>query len=200
MSCNTINYKGNTNYEDIGPHGNATGYFAPLDLAFSPSQPMNDFQTRMVNHNPLFANVIYSDQDKKNDILLISPQTEEKINSNVDEIVSSLYKRDNDIAKQISSTTNRQYLYPHVPTVQDGIPFPLSRNQYYSTQRHGSELLEDFNLQQDIPSILNDTNSTSYNITGMNFFKFILLLILISVLVYGGYWLYKNDQSYKTSE
>jgi hypothetical protein len=214
MSCHTIHNRENINYENVGPYGNSSGSFAPLDIAFNNSLPMSDFQNRIVNQNSLLMNndnlvPNYETNHINNNIqnilgtgrkILISPQSEEKINNNVDEIVGAYYNRDNDIAKLSSPTTNKQYLYPHVPVIQNGIAFPLTRDQHYSHQQYGSELLEDFNLQQDARNAWNSTNSTSYTISGMSFLKFILLLILIAVLIYGVYWLYKNGSSTTTTE
>lgn len=190
MSCQTIHTRDNIDYEN-GPFGNSIGSFAPLDTAFNYSAPMAEFQNKLINQNPLLIkndNIIPESETK----ITISPQSEEKINNNVDEIINSYYNRDKDIGNLTSFATNKQYVYPNIPVVQNGIRFPLTRNQHYSLDKHGSELLEDFNLGQDAQDIWDNTNTTSYSITGMSFFKFILLLILIAILVYAIYWLYKT--------
>ncbi|XWV26933.1 hypothetical protein QJ857_gp0116 [Tupanvirus soda lake] len=206
MSCNIANNgRTNINYENVGPYGNSSGSFASLDTAFSPSGPMNDFQNRMINKNPIFVqNVENDDANVDNNIqtllrsyqadeLKISPQSEEKIDNNVDQMIGALYNRDFEHNKQNTRSVNKQYLYPHIPVVQNGVNFPLNRQQNYSAQQYGTELLEDFNLQQEVQDIWANTDNTSYSLTGMSFFKFLLLLILIAVLVYGIYWLYTNN-------
>ncbi|XWV25596.1 hypothetical protein QJ856_gp0158 [Tupanvirus deep ocean] len=210
MSCNIANNgRTNINYENVGPYGNSSGSFASLETAFSPSAPMNDFQNKMTNKNPLFIQNMDSDNANINnniqtmlkschsDEFKISPQSEEKIDNNVDQMIGALYNRDLEYNKQNTTSVNKQYLYPHIPVVQNGVNFPLNRQQHYSAQQYGTELLENFDLQRDAQNIWDNTNNTSYSLTGMSFFKFLLLLILIAVLVYGIYWLYTNNTETK---
>ena len=199
MSCNTIYNGRNINYEKVGPYGNPSGSFATLDTAYAPSAAMSDFQNKMASYNPLMTQHLVNDEnsDINNNIqILISPQSEEKINNNVDMMVGALYNRDNDYSRQNDMATINQYMYPHVPVVQNDINFPLTRAQHYSAQQYGTELLEDFNLQQDAQ---NAANSTSNCMTGMNLLKFILLIILIAALIYAIYWLYKGGNDTKTT-
>jgi hypothetical protein len=219
MSCNAVNHgRTNINYENVGPYGNSMGSFAPLDTAYTPSLPMSDFQKKMSFHGPSLTHDMLLTQNSANDenaninnniqMLLkqqhaqdntmISPQSEEKINSNVDMMLGTLYNRDNDFAKQDDKITNKQYLYPHMPIVQNGINFPLTRAQYYSPGQHGSELLEDFNPQQNAQNIWENAN-TSQCLLKMSFFKFLLLIILIAALIYGIYLLYKNGEKTHTT-
>lgn len=209
MSCHTLPDRSqfnlpngdDNNYEIVGTQGNNNNNasFANLDIAYDSTLPMNDFQRKMMlgnqpqneQDNTLFEN-------SRQDQMVLSPQSEEKINNNVDEIVNTFYNRDADFLKQNGRLANKQYLYPHIPAVQDGVKIPLDRSQNYPS-RNGSELLEDFNLQQDAQRLQqeaqrawNTTNTTSYNITGMSFFKFVLLVVLLVALIYGVYWLYKT--------
>lgn len=192
MSSNTIPSKGNqisASYENIGPYGNATGSFANLDTAFDQSVPMCQFQNRLA-HNPMIAQKL---ADYDNDQILISPQSEEKINSNVEKIVA-YYDRNRDIANQISPQTAKQYINPEIPIVQNGVSFPLNRSQHYPPQ-YGSELLEGYDLQEDTQYVLDSTNTVSGPTAGTSFVKFILLILLIAILIYGAYWIYKNGIS-----
>ena len=206
MSCNTIYNGRNINYEKVGPYGNSSGSFATLDTAFAPSATMSDFQNRMASHNPLMTQKSVNNETsnindniqmlmRQQDDILISPQSEEKINNNVDMMVGALYNRNNDYSRQNDMATLNQYMYPHIPVVQNDINFPLTRAQHYPAQQYGTELLEDFNLQQDAQNL----NSTSRCMTGMNLLKFILLIILIAALIYGIYWLYKGGSDTKNT-
>lgn len=208
MSCNTVhNNRTNINYENVGPYGNSYGSFAPLETAYAPSDTMSDFQNKMASNNltaaPDLGNNINNNVQllvkQYQDDMTISPQSEEKINSNVDMMIGALYNRNADYSQQNSANANKQYLYPQIPVVQNGINFPLTRAQHYTAQQHGSELLENFNLEQDINNAWNNANNTTENLTGMNLFKFILLVILIAALVYAIYWLYQNGKKTSTT-
>src|SRR5437870_4953620 len=127
MSYNTINNsKSNIGYDNVGPYGNSSGSFATLDIAFSPSATMSDFENRMKGQNSLFTNVRCVDDNN----YMISPQSEEKINNGVDQMVGAFYNRDKDLSNQIN---------PQNQTVQNGIDMPLNRSQQYNAQQLGSE-------------------------------------------------------------
>jgi len=189
MSCHDFHNKNQIN--NIEPSGNSSDLFATLDTAYNQSPYMDNFQSKIINNN----SQIIQNQDPNEDILIF-PQSEQKINNNVDEMMGLYYNRN--LSDQKS---NKQYMYPHIPTVQNGVQFPLNRT--HRQQSIDSALLEKFNLQQDAHNIWNNTNSTSYSATGMSFFKLILLLILIAALIYAGYFLYKSNSkksiNYNTS-
>lgn len=167
MLRNTTNISGNDiDYEN--PNDNSC-HFANLDVAFNPSGLMNDFQNKMVSKNPFSQKLMENDVFDIND-LKISQQSEEKIDNNIDQMIGALYNSDHEFTKQ------------------NGVQIPLTRQQYYLTQQHGSELLEKFK-----------SHDTSCTINGMNFFKFLLLLILIAALIYGIYWLYKENDYTKST-
>jgi hypothetical protein len=200
MPC-TIDHdsRKNINYDKVGPNLNSSTSFATLDTAFSQSPAMQDFQCKMLSHNPMLSQNLVDEQnvsvqDNSQDGIIISQESEEKMNNNAEEMIGALYNRDQEHARQIKNNSNaKQYLYPHIPVVQNGVQFPLDRTHRYTAQQHGSELIEKFDIGDDAQYVWDTTNQTTYELTGMSFFKFILLLILIAILIYGIYWLYTNN-------
>jgi len=172
--------------------GRTNGSFATLDTAFDQSPHMSDFQNRLMNHNPLLSQHFADNQNvaicsSPHSGMLISPQSEEKINHNVDVMVGALYNRNADFMNQNASPSIKM----------GGVNIPLNRTQRYTSQQHGSELLENFNLEQDARNVWENTNQTSQNITGMSFLKFVLLLFLIALFIYGIYWLFNQGRKNK---
>lgn len=177
--------------------GNASGSYASLDAAFTQSPHMSDFQDKLNRRNPLAKKQI-------NVCDIISIQSEEKINSNIDDMVGAIYNRNSEVAKLSGRPGS-----------------PLNRSQRLPNNL-GSELLEDFQLQdvagdiqrgaeditediqrgaQDIQEkaedLYADINQTSYKTTGMSFAKLLLLLILLGVLIYAIYCLFGGGGSNK---
>ncbi|BCS82897.1 hypothetical protein QLL95_gp1226 [Cotonvirus japonicus] len=171
------------------PKGKTSGSFAPLDIAFNHSPSMSDFKNRLSNTNPIFSDD-HHDQIIDNHLRnlpdcnencdnVLSNHSEQKLNSGVDQIVGEYYDRNKAIHKQLSTDhAGNQYFNPQVPTVQNGIQFPLTRHQYIPSQVHGSELLEGFDGARR---------------PCMGFWEMLVLIILIIVLIYGIYWLYKSN-------
>ncbi|AVL94597.1 hypothetical protein ma211 [Moumouvirus australiensis] len=152
---------------------------ATLDTAYNNSNLMRDFQNKLSGNNTLSNNINDNISQLRNNQIL-PHQSEEKIDVNVDKIVGEYYNRDDDIKRQLNrDSTGNEYIYPNVPTAQNGVNFPLDRSQYYSPQVYGSELLEGY------------TNTGS----GIDFWRLLLLIILIVALIYGIYWLYNNNKS-----
>lgn len=174
MSYNTINnVKSNIGYENVGPYGNSSGSFATLDMAYSPSATMSDFENRMKGENSLLPNIRCTDDNK----YLISPQSEEKINNGVDQMIGAFYNRDKDLANQIN---------PQIQTVQNGVEFPLNRSQQYNTQQQlGSELLEKFDGQA----------VNQYNQCKPSYWKFVLLVVAVLILLYLIYKIIKQNKT-----
>lgn len=83
---------------------------------------------------------------------------------------------------------------PGQPIFQNGIEFPLNRSQHYDMAPLGSNLLENFEIDDQIRTAWDSKHGRFYSSTGMNFFKFILLVILIIILIYGAYYLYKKNK------
>lgn len=186
MSCSAIHNRSNINYENVSPYGDKSNTLATLDIAFNQSGQMNDFQNKMENQitNNNIPNIndninnnindnIQSMLGKENNGFLLSSQSEEKLDNNVEEMLGAYYNKD--ILKQNET-----------PLI------PLIRNQPYSP--YNSKLSEKFNLQQNAGQLWTDTNTTSYNATGMSFLKFLILIVLIVILIYCIYWLYRNNK------
>lgn len=182
----------------MGSLNSGSGSFASLDTAFSQSPHMTEFQEKVNRGNPMGRNQV-------NGCDLITTQSEEKINNNVDEIVGSFYNRDADIIRQSGDRSARQYLQPHVPEVHDGVTIPLDRSQRYPDNL-GSELLEGFDVQQDLRNaaynlqqgardVVADANQAAHNMSSMNFWKILLFIILIILLVYAGYCLFVGNET-----
>ena len=186
MSCSGYHVNTQNQTEISGaPVGNSMGSYAPLDVAFSQSEQMDDFQHRLMSHNPLISQKIADNN------IQLSVQSEEKINNKVDEMIGAYYSRDNEYGK-FTGTHNNQYNNQHnnQHNNQTGIKFPLDRSQHYPANQLGSELLENFNNQYYQPMSTYGSSSNK-----MSFFKIVLIIVIIVALVYGGYWLYKNNSN-----
>jgi hypothetical protein len=174
MLCPTYQDKNQSNFGAI--NDDSYGTFATVDSAFEQPGSLN----KMVEQNPNNSDSVH------------------KINNNIKNFISDkkYYKRNEEYQKLNNpQLTNREFLYPNIPVIQDGIAFPLNRYQYYPARRLGTTLLENFDLQQQANNAWYNANATSREFTGMNFYKFILLVILIVLVIYGGCLLYKNGQS-----
>ena len=85
-----------------------------------------------------------------------------------------------DAQKQFSlQGTHHQYLCPQIPNVEGGIQFPLDRQSHLPANRLGSELLEGYD--------------NAGRVSCLGFWETLLLIILIVILIYGIYWLYKSN-------
>lgn len=150
------------NYNNVEPNENEQNSFSNIDAAFAQSSTMNNFQNQMMSHNPLtsqgLVNNSFNAEPLQEGNINISAQSEEKIDSKVDEIVGNFY----------------------------------DQNKQFNNTNTNTEFIENFNLQQDTQNALNNTNATSYRCTGMSFFKLVLLLVLLGLLVYAGYLLYSG--------
>ncbi len=187
----------------IQGNNNGVGSLAPLDSAFNYSQSMSNFQNDLIAKNPLLAHSVVSDSNvnsginkKINSLIkecgecerpqsgsnpdlhnLLSQQSEEKINNGVDEIIKSI------------NNPNLEHSVTKASAPQ--------RGQRFQSDSYGSELLEKFNGVQTIPATPVMLNTTTYT-QGMGMFRTILLLVLIAILIYAIYWLYKNNKSKNT--
>jgi hypothetical protein len=185
MSCNIvntpagqqINADGSNNY--VFPY-NGNGSFATLDAAFTPTNTMSDFQNKVLGSNPLYQNLQTSHNyqapnapNATNNQLGLSPQSEEKINNNVDQLVVAIYNKDKLYSKLNSPNC------ANLPSSPNSIKYPLTRHQYYPSHL-GSELLEGYDPYQT-------SNSGK-------FFRTIIIIILIIILIYAIYWFYKNSK------
>ena len=188
-----------------GPYGNSSGSFAPLDTAFSLSPHMSEFQDRITHGAPLTSRKI-------NVCDIISTQSEEKINNNIDDIAGAIYDR-NHVNTKMAHTVPTGHVYPtaptghvyptaptghvyptapagHVyPTAPAGHVSPTNKQYIYPLNNSGSEQLENFNLQQGTQNLLNEANQTAYNVSGMSFWKLLLLVILLVIFIYAVYCL-----------
>lgn len=135
--------------------------YAFLDTAFINSTSMEPYETKM-----------------KNNDLLLSPQSEQKIDSCVDSLFHA-YDRTSDVLNQTEDHNKHRYLNPHDSETQNGVVIPLTRSQKYANHQHGSELLEGFN---------NFGPQT-------NWWKWILIIILLAIIIYAVYIWYKNKNS-----
>lgn len=197
---NTRNQSFQHNLVSAEPQGtSSTGSYAPLDAAFNQSEQMSDFQQRLATHNPLISSRSMGNCQAQGDVQL-SAQSEEKINNKVDEMIGSYYNRDNDYAKLGDKNMYDQYRNSEIPNVQEGIQFPLNRSQHYPANQLGSELLEKFdsryyNGSQQQGGYWEKIKNNVQKCTGMTFFQLVLLVAVIVLLIYGGYWLYKNNST-----
>lgn len=158
---------------------NASGQYAPLDAAYN---------------SPYVQSGVASEAKVNNDIhsylaseLLITPQSEEKINDSVDQLLGAYYKRDQDFINQNNTNAAyNRYLNLQAPMTQDGINFPLNRMQQYPPQKYGSELLEGY-------------DGLSYNTKNnmCDIMKFLLVLLVVIVIIYLLYWIF-TDKSTKS--
>ena len=183
MSSNVLYDNIQSNNSSVGPYGNSSGSFATLDVAYNHSLPMSDFTNKMMKRNPLTRDQSCDHDD------IISSQSVDKINNNIDEMVGAIYNRDVDIAKQTSPS--KQQSYPHSPVMKNGVTMPLNRSQTYPSHL-GSELLENFDLNQ-ITQEFNNRTDKVHCATGRNILKFILVVIIILALLYAGYCLFKKN-------
>lgn len=158
MSSNLLH-----NNDDLASFGNKNDSYASLDAAFSQSPHMSEFQEKLYQYNPL------AKKQASHDIL--SSQSEDKINSNIDEIVGAM-------------CTNRDFERSERSPVKQ-----------FSAQAQQAHMIENFDLEQSANNLVDDVNRTTQNITGMSFFKALLLLILIIVLVYAAYCLFFGGQN-----
>lgn len=169
MSCHLIQNRGQSSDQlrgDIDPCGSKFDSYAPLDTAYDSSIYMNDFQNKLSQHNPLLQKMV-NDKDQS-DGLIISQQSEEKLNKNIDEIIGSLYRNEQPICDKQS-----------IPNKNKSIP-----------------ILNPFDPRQQTDCLLDYANMTSYTLASMNIFKFILLVILIILLIYGIFLLYNDNSNY----
>lgn len=175
MSYNNINnVKSNIGYDNVGPYGNSCDSFATLDTAFSPSATMSDFENRVKGQNSLFTNIRCMDDNN----YMISPQSEEKINNGVDQMVGAFYNRDRDLVNQLN---------PQYQTVQDGNEIPLNRSQQYNAQQLGTELLENFDGQ----------TVDQYQQCKPSYWKFVLFVVAILILLYVIYRIIRQNKTKK---
>jgi hypothetical protein len=118
MSCNTLENQAKfASYDKNGPTGKSTGgSYADLDVAFTQSDAMTEFENRLVRNNPL-SSVCSSDNKSPR----LSPKSEEKINRNVDRLLSQT-----------------------APVPPLNVNFPLDRNQRLPANQLGSNLLEGY--------------------------------------------------------
>lgn len=116
----------------------------------------------------------YAPISNQNSDLLISPQSERKIDSCVDSLISN-YDRTSDANNQFGDHSNQQNY-----TFKNGVQFPLNRNHYYTKQQHGSELMEDF-------VVVEKSNSNGW--------KWLLLIVLLAIIIYAIYVWRKNNNA-----
>lgn len=93
MSCpNQSNARKNINYTNVNPYDSHAD-FATIDTAYNSSALMNDFQNKLSNQTTQTdnsPNINQNLQSLMNDSN-ISPQSEELINYNADQMVGALY-------------------------------------------------------------------------------------------------------------
>ena len=73
--------------QDLNENDLGTGQYAPLDVAYGQSPSMSEFQNRLTSRNPLTS----QDTGIFDGSQFISPRSEERLNSNADEMVGSFY-------------------------------------------------------------------------------------------------------------
>jgi hypothetical protein len=143
--------------------------YAPLDTAYSPSAPMAEFENRLKPSGGLMGN--------SGCMISSAPQTENQVNQNIDQLL------------------DRYDPQPYAPSIlsQSQPQLLMNNSQQQSTGNFGSELLENFNLQQSVQNAANEIEQSAHNVAGMSFSRFLLLVFLVVVLIYCFYWLYKRD-------
>lgn len=162
MSDNTLdNYA--VNYEGLSCPKN----YAELDVAFTPSETMTEFEKKMRSQ--------------------ISP-TSFKINKNLERFKQKNPKFDRTTEFLKMDKTEGAY-------EQDGIQFPLNRSQQIPKNKLGSNLLESFHQMHNNNNFVKSiTDKNHWCGTWMDIIKFLLIIILIILVVYGIYLMIKNKK------
>lgn len=126
---------------------------------------------------------IYGIQNKTNNGI---PQDTNGINNRITNLFND--KNENAALNGINKNTC-QYTQPTPPIT--------TNKRRFSSDKNPPKLLENFDLNNSIDYLWNDTNMISYRATGMSFIKFIMLIVLLCILAYGLYWFYSHDTSSK---
>lgn len=184
--------------EKVSGYSDLSDSYANLCTAFSESVSMAEFQNKMMSHNPLLAQNLIDhgprtgisphplDGDCQTPTLnqniqnLMEEFKQDKI-TNLNAKVSSEGKMNNNIDELICNTNNNTNSLTGVNNVkQQGNWVPLTRQQYYDPRLFGTNLLEGYYNNNSVPG-------------DNNFFKLILLFILLGAIFYGIYWLCHNN-------
>jgi large-conductance mechanosensitive channel len=178
----------NNQFLSSSPMGNSSGTFATLDVAFSPSATMSEFENRIKGKKSLSPMATTNIRCIDNDY--ISPQSEEKINNGVDQMMGAFYNRSNDLANQISDGNVHQYSNLQNPVVKNGIQFPLNRSQQYNSQQLGTDLMEKFNGSE-----IKDYQQQCK----FSYWKFVLLVLAIIIILFVFFRIIKQNKKAKTT-
>ena len=193
-------------YESPESHKKSSGSYASLDDAFRETPMMMDLQRKFNDASIPDKNI--SNKNINNDYDLLTPQTEEKINNSVDRMMALGYNIH-------SQSVNTDHATPYIISKNKSSPnIVRSINSEHIMQSINSEhIMRPINsehimrpINSDVmrltsPSQIQSPNSNYYIplrsghnqlSTGMKLFKFLLILILLLALIYGGYFLYKK--------
>ncbi|AAV50970.1 hypothetical protein [Acanthamoeba castellanii mimivirus] len=191
-------HTGSNQDNKLFPKGKLSGSYAPLDIAFENSPAMNEFENRLCHNNPIISersmspavSASYSNpeatscgcmqtqtQPQHQTLSQHLPQTHHTDAHDQQKLSGIFYNRTTDAQNQFSETINPP---PSYTVHNTDIRIPLNRQQQYPANHLGSELLEGYNNVGTEPC--------------MGFWEILLLIILIAVLVYGIYWLYKSEK------
>lgn len=162
---------GKKKYNDIDfmtTHNSSSNLYASLDDAFRQPPIMNDIQQK-INRE------VISDENFESEHNMLTPQTEEKINHSVDKMMTSNYDM-LPIYEEHASLSR--------PNIAKGT-YPLNTSRIVT----GSNYIP---LQYAYPEqhFYENIYSSSHFTTKL--FKFIVILIVLIVLICGGYIFYKK--------
>lgn len=165
MSCQALQRREQYDHQsfnnfssNLGVHNDSTHSFADVQSAFSKTDTMKQFESSIKHNNP-----IYKDNE----------QQSQPFDSQLEAINSNL----------------ENYL-KNIPDNNDSSPkiiYPLTRNQYYSPEQTGTELLEGYDVVDEIKQGYSDMDDSITEYTGMNIYKWILILFLLVIFIYALY-------------
>lgn len=146
--------------------------FASFDTAFDPSSHLSTFQQKIMAQNPILSETINEtinhnnnndNHDNYDKMQSLSPQSEERINKNVDAMFQALYN---------AEKSENQY------DLSKKIDLINSAQQYQSN----NTLIEPFS-----------SNIIGKQPTQLGFIKLLVIIIIISAIIYGVLRLLKNN-------
>src|SRR5271170_5090777 len=165
MSCQALQHREQYDHQAMNRfpsstpmQGDSINSFADVQSAFNKSDTMKHFESQMKYKNPLYEN-------------------SEKMSHHYDEQLETINANLENYLKNVSDESDES----------SQINFPLTRNQYYSPTQTGTELLEGYDVIENIQQGYTDMDEAIAKCTGMNIYKWILILLLLAIFVYALY-------------
>jgi hypothetical protein len=173
MSCQALQRREQYDHQslnnfssNLGVHNDSTHSFADVQSAFSKTDTMKQFESSIKHNNPIYKDNEQLSQPYDNQPSQPYDNQLEIINSNLENYLKNIPDNDDSNPKII---------------------YPLTRNQYYSPEQTGTELLEGYNAIDEIQQGYSDMDDSITKYTGMNIYKWILILFLLAVFIYALY-------------